>query len=353
MKFNIGDIVRFLNETGGGKITRIEDSGFIYVMSDDGFEIPVRAAELILQSPDPVNPDSRESEYKDIPQADKTLFQDSSVLDFHEIAGNRLPENLPYGTRLKLVLGLVPEDIDAVFKTTINSYFINDSKYFLYYRVGYQQQGKYFHLNSGEIEPDTKCYLAGFDQSSLSRISLFHIQALPVCQGQYYKIPLLDEEISIASFDFLKNHIYKDNEYFDEKALILDATKTDNNRKTRTVEAAAGDPENSIVGKLKDIKNRSKVSESMEVDLHIGALREDYSRLSNTEILRIQMNHFRSALEDAISNKVRRIVFIHGVGNGTLKLELRNELKRSYPEFSYQDASFKEYGFGATMVHLR
>jgi dsDNA-specific endonuclease/ATPase MutS2 len=91
----------------------------------------------------------------------------------------------------------------------------------------------------------------------------------------------------------------------------------------------------------------------MEVDLHIEALREEYAQLSNSEILRIQMNRFRTALEDAISNKAKRIVFIHGVGNGTLKLELRNELKRSYPECTYQDASFKEYGFGATLVHLR
>jgi hypothetical protein len=48
----------------------------------------------------------------------------------------------------------------------------------------------------------------------------------------------------------------------------------------------------------------------------------------------------------------RKIVFIHGVGNGKLKLEIRRSLDRDYPQLKYQDASFQEYGYGATMVIL-
>jgi dsDNA-specific endonuclease/ATPase MutS2 len=50
---------------------------------------------------------------------------------------------------------------------------------------------------------------------------------------------------------------------------------------------------------------------------------------------------------------VKKIVFIHGVGDGVLKNELRRELGRKYPKYPYQDASFREYGFGATMAILK
>ncbi|MFP4019887.1 MAG: Smr/MutS family protein [Bacteroidales bacterium] len=47
------------------------------------------------------------------------------------------------------------------------------------------------------------------------------------------------------------------------------------------------------------------------------------------------------------------MVFIHGVGNGRLRYELRKSLDKDYPDLDYQDASFQEYGYGATLVFLR
>ncbi|MBB1540991.1 MAG: Smr/MutS family protein [Bacteroidia bacterium] len=59
-------------------------------------------------------------------------------------------------------------------------------------------------------------------------------------------------------------------------------------------------------------------------------------------------------MEEALAQQeVRRLVAIHGVGNGRLRGEVVRILQRKYPMCSYQDASFKEYGYGATMVLLR
>jgi len=353
MKFKIGDIVRFLNETGGGKITRVDDKGFVYVMSADGFELPVLANELILQQPAREIPDPEIFTGSGIALADKTKYRPAEPVPIPEITLSQIPGNLPSETQPRLLLGLVPENTDAVFSSTINSYLINDSEYFVYYMVGYQQQGKFIYLKSGEIEPNTKSFLGDFNRARLSKISLFHIQALTVSSGQYYKRLPLDRELDITRYDFLKIHTYKVNDYFDEKALILGDKAEISPRQLKPDDFPDAEPVDGISGTSQGRKPAAPVSDTMEVDLHIEALRDEYSQLSNGEILRIQMNRFRSALEDAISNKTRRIVFIHGVGNGTLKLELRNELKRSYPEFTYQDASFKEYGFGATLVHLK
>ena len=54
----------------------------------------------------------------------------------------------------------------------------------------------------------------------------------------------------------------------------------------------------------------------------------------------------------AIRDHVKRIVFIHGVGQGVLKQEVAKLLQAKFKKYYFQDASFKEYGYGATMVIL-
>jgi dsDNA-specific endonuclease/ATPase MutS2 len=90
----------------------------------------------------------------------------------------------------------------------------------------------------------------------------------------------------------------------------------------------------------------------MEIDLHIGNLVEDQTRYKASEILEIQMKKLEASMEEAVSKRMRRLVIIHGVGQGTLKMQIRRELQEKYPEYQFQDASFSEYGFGATLVHL-
>lgn len=96
-------------------------------------------------------------------------------------------------------------------------------------------------------------------------------------------------------------------------------------------------------------KHKKNSTNYLEVDLHIEKLLDNYSHLSNGEILEIQLSHFRKNLEKAIEKGEHKIVFIHGVGNGVLKKEIRKILE-TYEGISYQDASYHNYGFGATEV---
>jgi dsDNA-specific endonuclease/ATPase MutS2 len=65
------------------------------------------------------------------------------------------------------------------------------------------------------------------------------------------------------------------------------------------------------------------------------------------------MNKFHEVLRQNQNEKGKKIVFIHGIGNGTLKQRVHSELKSKYKKYYEQDASFKEYGWGATMVTIR
>jgi len=74
--------------------------------------------------------------------------------------------------------------------------------------------------------------------------------------------------------------------------------------------------------------------------------------LSNYEILEIQKEKVESEMKLAIQTGVKKIIFIHGLGQGVLKQEVINLLKTKFKKYYFQDASFKEYGYGATMVIL-
>jgi len=92
-------------------------------------------------------------------------------------------------------------------------------------------------------------------------------------------------------------------------------------------------------------KHRTAAGEA-EVDLHISALRDNYNNLSPHEILAIQTGYFERMLESAIAFRFSRIVFIHGIGNGTLKQAIIQRLME-YEDIEFRNASFAKYGNGA------
>lgn len=111
------------------------------------------------------------------------------------------------------------------------------------------------------------------------------------------------------------------------------------------------EPEGAAVRKKPVLIATDKVR-PREVDLHINKLIDRVVGLTNTEILTIQLDTFRKEMTLAIRNKERDIVFIHGIGNGTLKNELRRVASHEFNWCSQEDASFREYGFGATRIRI-
>ncbi|MBR5182993.1 MAG: Smr/MutS family protein, partial [Bacteroidales bacterium] len=95
---------------------------------------------------------------------------------------------------------------------------------------------------------------------------------------------------------------------------------------------------------------KTSASGILEVDLHASALLETTVGMDNTAILKYQMEKFNEAMKTVLRKKGQRIVFIHGKGDGVLRKAILTELKTKYPTCRWQDASFKEYGYGATMV---
>lgn len=89
-----------------------------------------------------------------------------------------------------------------------------------------------------------------------------------------------------------------------------------------------------------------------EFDLHIEKLVKNRNALSNFDILTIQLETAKRHIDFSIKNRIPKIVFIHGVGEGVLKSELDFMLKR-YEQISFQDANYQKYGLGATEVFFK
>ncbi|MFI3267558.1 MAG: hypothetical protein R3Y51_02450 [Rikenellaceae bacterium] len=102
---------------------------------------------------------------------------------------------------------------------------------------------------------------------------------------------------------------------------------------------------------VQQAKKPAPKNEIEVIDLHADEILENTAGMTSGEILQAQISRFNIALSlNVKSGKHGKMVFIHGVGSGKLKYELQRELQRKYPKLSYQDASFKEYGFGAIMI---
>ena len=98
--------------------------------------------------------------------------------------------------------------------------------------------------------------------------------------------------------------------------------------------------------------NQNRRGEFMEVDLHFHELVEDISGLKDRTKLDIQLNHFERMMRIAAEQRIRKVIFIHGVGQGVLRHQIRSRLEMYYPECSVRDANPREYGSGATEVLL-
>ncbi|MDE6527988.1 MAG: Smr/MutS family protein, partial [Muribaculaceae bacterium] len=75
--------------------------------------------------------------------------------------------------------------------------------------------------------------------------------------------------------------------------------------------------------------------------------------MSNADILNYQVDAFRKVMDENLRNHGKKIVFIHGKGEGVLRQALMKELNYRYKGNDVQDASFREYGYGATQVTIR
>ena len=99
------------------------------------------------------------------------------------------------------------------------------------------------------------------------------------------------------------------------------------------------------------VKHKKSKQEALEVDLHIHELIDNTKNMSNFDMLNIQLDTAKRQIQFAKQKRIKRVILIHGVGQGVLKAELESLLRRD-EEVNFYDADYKTYGLGATEVYI-
>ncbi|MGM9805794.1 MAG: DUF2027 domain-containing protein [Candidatus Aphodosoma sp.] len=353
-----GDRVRYLNAVGGGIVRGFQGKNIVLVEEEDGFETPVLVNEVVVVKPtNQYNfPVDEHIEKNDGAPTGKTVKQQEEEPEpktvIPEYSWNERDET-PDGERLSAYLAFVPADIKQLQTTDMELYAINDSNYYIHFAL--YSVNKHATLRySDTIEPQTKLLLGNINKLQLNEIADLRFQAFAYKKIAFAPKPAIDVPIHINPVKFYKLHSFTENDYFDAQAFIVNIIKNDildlgiqiDPASIQKAICSKSEPE----PKRQQPKPKRQHNEPLEIDLHINELVDTTAGMSRADILQLQLSTFERVMNENIRYKGRKIIFIHGKGEGVLRAEIEKRLKRKYPECQFYDASFQQYGFGATQV---
>jgi hypothetical protein len=314
MRYKLGDFVRFVDEKLEGYVTRIIDEQMIGVTVEDDFEIPVLASKV-------------------------TYVHGHGAVSHDE--DYVAPTNLPVG-EFKSKGVYIAVVTDAKANALVHLYLVNETSYQLLTAVTTEQQKTLKGEFAGIIEPQSSAKIYSAKLSDLQLWPKFIFQVLFFTrQNQPLVAPLnITEQFKAKDFSGAKKlvPVLKQQAWLiqlDEPELVIDAQKLKESF-------------------FKPAQEKQEVQKPVsELDLHIEKLRDDYQFLSSSEILNIQTENFKKALDAAIVHQMPDITFIHGTGNGILKHELHKLLSKHPKVQTFMDARKEKFGYGATKVILK
>ena len=339
MKFNIGDRVSFINEKQDGIIQQILSGGRVMVAIEDGFELEVSERELVkiaASSKPPVQTKSSEP----IIAENSTSFDD---LLFMVLSGQ---------------VGLVtlPARSGAVLTGPVDFYLVNNTIHKLLFTFYADITNRWRGKSYGILEPGGYEKVMESDRQNLIDIKSFFVQGMLYNEATLEQNNYFKKEITLNLPDINSgNNTLKGLLAFGKTQVVYNSHSDElidlDQLKDKFSPSPVLSQKNRKQHSTLDPKKYGILETEKEVDLHIEELTEDISSLSNSEMLIIQMQHFAKEMDNAIRKNFQRIIFIHGVGNGRLKTEIRKELHH-YKGIRFRDADASRYGHGATEVIL-
>lgn len=378
----IGDTVRFLNSVGGGKITRIEDK--IAYVDDGGFETPVLLKEIVV-----VLPAGHEADQ----QGARKMF-DQKAYD----AGRRMPASEPavekevavaapvkelpveetaHGDTLNIALAFEPTDVRQLDKSSFGAVLVNDSNYFLDFTFLRRSDGErgWTVVFTGTVAPNELIDLMALRHEDLPAYEKVALQCVAYKKDRPFTLQApvsVSRKLDLTKFH--KFHCFRPGVYFDtpvlEVPIVTDgvaARPLEVNASEIKEAMAGGVPSKDVAAELsrkykvdkgrgnkkpEPAANPHKVLPLIEVDLHIGELTDTLAGMEPKDMLEMQLSAVRRHMRENSARIGQKLVFIHGKGEGVLRKAVLELLRKEFPKAELQDASFREYGFGATLVTI-
>ncbi len=353
-KMQVGDTIRFLNTVGGGVIKGFQNKNIVIVEDEHGFDFPVLITECIVVR-------SGENQKQQNVKVQEEHIEDKSKTNAPQIANivDDEPEETLGGEKITTCLMYLPTDIKTLSTSKFECFFVNDSNYYLFVNYMSRTNNSWKSRFNGLIEPNTKLFLEEFSKEDLNEMEQVSVQYVAFKHNKPYgfKSPV-SVELRIDTVKFYKLHSFKENDYFEDDAQVYYITRKDIPEREMLI--SNEDIQKAIREKdaptrrprIQKIAKKDK-EDILEIDLHIHELLDTTAGMSNKEMMDYQMSKFHEVMNENKNKKRRKIVFIHGKGDGVLKNEIIKAIRKDYKKMDYQDASFQEYGYGATMVIIK
>lgn len=316
--FKLGEFVRFVEERREGYITRIFENGMLGVTGDDDFEIPVLATKVTRVHGHTYDVTAGGN------AAELTTAHSAQTEDF---------------IRKGIYVAVHP---DSKRSSVVFFHLVNESSFQLMVSLSTERNTTFKGEFVGVVAPRSITQIYTASLAELDSWPLFHFQIAYFSIGNENLPAPIISQVKFKSRDF-------------------SGSKTANSLLKRDAWLHRLDQEDIVINPelLKEsffkVKEESKKVEkpAREIDLHIEKLRDDHQFLSNTEMLKIQLDVFKRSLDSAIVHKMHDIIFIHGLGNGTLKTEIHKYLSRHKQVKTFMDARKEKFGYGATQAILK
>jgi len=314
---NIGDRVRVLHGKEEGIIRKVSAGGRIEVEIEDGFVIPVLKSEVVL-----------------VAEAEKNYFGDSGSTPAH--VDTPLP--ISAAKDQGLYLAFVP-----INDQSLSLYLINDSvqPYLSHASEVYGTNHRTLFagaLGAGEAKKIDDRILKELDEWPA-----FLLRFIPIQAKLNRAIPAFERQLKMKPTQFFK-HLSK-SPLIGKNAYLFSLENTTKELDIRGL--------NAELNQLTPTPQATRVqAPSSSIDLHIEALHPKPDSLSNSEMLRIQLEVFEKNLNLAIAAGMDQITFIHGIGNGVLRKEIHKRLSQLRNISYFQDTQKDQWGYGATLVKI-
>jgi len=331
MEVRIGDKVRFLNQIGEGKVVKIVNNNTVMVLDEDDFEVPAAITNLVVIE-------------SDFSTEGDELVSTTISPKLEEVKIDKVQTDKHY-------LAFVSKDATRS-GSDIDCYIVNDTKDVLFYTFYIEKEDGIEGVGAGNCNAGEKMTLESYSANFMNDIKSMHLHIISYKQKGIPVNPIVFK-MNINPVKFFKNSSYKDNDFFDLPAMVYNIEEK-NSFEYKLNELTESDEKRIISQKEKKSSHGFPIiktkNEPVEVDLHINKLLDSVVGLSNRDILQYQLDKFHEVMDENCRKKGQAVVFIHGIGNGTLKQKIHWELDHKYKKCKHEDASFQKYGPGATLV---
>ena len=223
----IGDKVRFLSEVGGGRVSGFQGKNIVLVEDEDGFDVPMRISEVVVIG-------DEDYDTRHVVEAKAHAAAATAQEEKEEEPADRpvtfraKPEERRGGDKLSAYLAFVPMNVKELTDTRFESYFVNDSNYYMRY-VYMTAEGNAWQVRAtGEVEPNTKEFIEEFGREELNALERSCLQVIAYKRDKHFLLkPAINAQVRIDPVKFYKLHTFRENDFFEQPALIYTIIEND------------------------------------------------------------------------------------------------------------------------------